>query len=162
MIWQHIKDLYFEDIECGLKLLPKLKTDHILLNSYSVMRVSLATQILSETVGKTLQDFGPPEAKSTATFCLMFDKFFDCFNIRNTKEHILKRKPFLKPFTSLDDERFSWLESFLDYLESWKKSTEERPGKFTPTQRNNMFLSHPTYVNSIIAGNCPLLAQQWF
>ena len=66
LLWRHIKDLYFEDLECGLKLMPKLTTNHVLLNSYSVMRVHLASQILCESVGKTLQEFGPKEAKGTA------------------------------------------------------------------------------------------------
>ena len=67
------------------------------------------------------------------------DKFFDCMNVRNTKEHLLKRKPFLKPYSSLTDERFAWLDLFLDYLEKWKSSIDNREGDF------NMFLSFPTY-----------------
>lgn len=145
LLWDHIKDLYYEDLECGLKLMPKLTTNHVLLNSYSVMRVNLASQILSESVGKTLQEFGPKEARGTSEFCLQMDKFFDCLNVRNTKEHLLKRKPFLKPYSSLNDERFVWLDSFLEYLEKWKSTIENREGDFNPTQRNNMFLSFPTY-----------------
>lgn len=132
-------------MESGLKLMPKITTDHILLTSYSKMRVNLASQVLSETVGYSLKTFGLKEARGTAEFCLMMDKFFDCFNVRNTKEHLHKRKPFLQPYSSPDDKRFQWLDEFLNYFKTWKKSVDERPGDFTPTNRNNMFISLPTY-----------------
>ena len=38
-----------------------------------------------------------------------------------------------------------WLDSLLTYLGAWKKSIEERPGEFTATMKNNMFISLPTY-----------------
>ena len=31
------------------------------------------------------------------------------------------QKPFLKPYTSVDDVRFAWLDQFLDYFEQWDK-----------------------------------------
>ena len=49
-----------------------------------------------------LNHFGSPEAAVTAEFCLMIDKFFDCLNVRNTKEHELKKKPNLRPYESPD------------------------------------------------------------
>ena len=106
ILWQHITQLFHQDIDNGLKLLPKLTYEHINLNSYSIMRVNLAAQVLSATVAAVLQSFGPPEAAATAKFCKMVDGFFDCLNVRSTKEHERKRKPFLAPYTSLNDERF--------------------------------------------------------
>ena len=47
----HIARIYCEALESGLKLVNKLTSDHINLTSYSVMRVNLAVQVLSETVG---------------------------------------------------------------------------------------------------------------
>ena len=109
------------------------------------MRVNLASQVLSESVGVCLKEFGPPEAQGTAEFCQWFDKFFDCFNVRNTVEHIRKRKEFLAPYQSPHDKRFKWLDEFLTYLDEWKDGIETREGTFTPTAKNNMFLSIPTY-----------------
>ena len=102
----------------------KLTSDHINLTSYSVMRVNLAAQVLSETVGNVLNSFGPEEAEGTEQFCIMMDKLFECLNVRNTKEHIIKRKPILKPYESVDDIRFAWLDEFLQYFKSWKGSIE--------------------------------------
>ena len=152
LLWSHISQIYNEQLESGLKFVPKLTNDHINLTPYSVMRVNLAAQVLSETVGNVLNQFGhshkkngPPEATGTANFCLMMDKFFDCLNVRNTVEHKHKRKPFLKPYTSVDDERFAWLDNFLDYFHLWKESIEERPGNFTPNAKARMFISWQTF-----------------
>ena len=35
----------------------------------------------------------------------MMDAFFDCLNVRSTTEYQKKRKPFLAPYRSDDDER---------------------------------------------------------
>ena len=93
ILWSHITDLYHEDQDCGLLLLPKLTYEHVNLSPYSVMNVRLAAQILSSTVGKVLEAYGPPEASATANFCSIMDKFFDIMNIRNTQEAVTKRKP---------------------------------------------------------------------
>ena len=45
--WCHLQDLYDKDLArpSGLKLLPKVKKEHVKLNSYSRMRVDLAAQV---------------------------------------------------------------------------------------------------------------------
>ena len=116
--------MYYEDLESGLKLVNKTTSDHINLTSYSVMKVNLAAQVLSKTVGIALNNFGPEEAEGTGQFYIMMDKFFDCLNVRNIKEHFLQRKPFLKAYESVDDIRFSELDQFSQHFESWKESIE--------------------------------------
>ena len=109
ILFQHIAQLYYQDIDNGLKLLPKLTYEHINLSSYSVMRVNLAAQVLSSSVAKVLQAFGPPEAAATSKLCEMVDNFFDCLNVRSLAESQKKRKPFLAPYRSIDDERYIYL-----------------------------------------------------
>ena len=113
------------------------------------MNVRLATQCLSESVGKILKS---RYAESTATdeLCLNMDKFFDIMNIRNESEGVKKRKPFLNPFRNINDERFSWLQDEF-YLENWKSSVEKREGNFSRAERNKMFLSHQTYEGILIS-----------
>ena len=41
----------------------------------------------------------------TERFVRVFDKFFDCLNVRSPDEHQRRRKPNLKPYTRSDDER---------------------------------------------------------
>ena len=114
VLWQHITALYYEDVDNKLKLLPRLTYKHINLNAYSVMLVNLAAQVLSASVASVLEMFGPPEASATAKLCEMVDGFFDCLNVRSKAEHV-KRKPFLAPYTSLDDRRYVFFSLNLDY-----------------------------------------------
>ena len=133
-------------MESGLKLVHKLTSDHINLTSYSVMRANLGAQVLSETVGNVLNNFGPEEAAGTGKFCLMTNKFFDCLNVRNTKEHIIERKLFLKPYESFDDVRFVWLDDFLNYFKLWKDSIEERNrANYSDNAKSEMFISWQSY-----------------
>ncbi len=140
LLWNHISEMYFSDLEDGLHLLPKITTDHGNLTSYSVMRVNLAAQVLSSTMASVLQRFGPPEAGGTAKFCEMMDKFFDCFNIRSLSEGTKTRKTFLLPYEDVNDKRFSWLtDEFLHYLFEWHRSIRERPGNFDENALARMF-----------------------
>ena len=56
-IWSHILRLYYEDLECGLKLVNKLTSEHVNDTSNSVIKVKLATQLLSETIDNVLKSF---------------------------------------------------------------------------------------------------------
>ena len=110
------------------------------------MNVKLAAQVLSSTVSKTLTLYGPPEAACTAKFFLLMDSFFDIMNIRNIQSHEFERKPFLDPFTTVNDNRFGWLQySFLKYFEDCLTSTGQRPGNFSRNARSNMFISWQTF-----------------
>eukprot|EP00794_Sanderia_malayensis_P010387 gene10387-11468_t len=147
MVWSHISDLYHAEVERGLKLLPKLSHDHVKLTSYSKMKVRLAVEVLSCSVAAVLRKFSPTMCLATADFCGKMDGFFDCLNVQDLKEHEMKKKPFLKPYTSQDDERLSWLKKdFLGYIDEWKKSIDERPGEFINDQKEKMFISMPTYI----------------
>ena len=146
ILWFHVSRFYYEDLEMGLHFLPKITQEHIQLNSFSIMNVRLAVQILSSSVAHVLKEYGPPEAAGTSTFCELMDQFFDCMNVRNCTEHKTKLKPFLKPYTSIEDERFNWLtDVFLKYLSNWKKSIDNREGSFQNSARAGVFISHQTY-----------------
>ncbi len=146
LLWNHVSKMFYTDIEDGLHLLPRITTDHIELTAYSVMKVSLAAQVLSSTMANVLKNFGPPDAAGTADFCEQMDRFFDCFNVRSTSEGERVRKSFLLPYKDCNDDRFSWLtDVFLNYLSKWKESIKERPGNFDDNAKARMFLSHQTY-----------------
>ena len=59
ILWQHITEIFYQDIDSGLKLLPKLTYEHVNLNAYSVMQMNLAAQVLSASVAAVLKSFGP-------------------------------------------------------------------------------------------------------
>lgn len=166
IIWHHFMKLVQDELNSGLKLLPKLTFEHVNLNPYAVMSVRLATQVLSESVGRVLKHYYPEETHGTATFCDYMDKFFDCANVRNQKEGITKRKVNLHPFRDLNDPRFNWLRSdFLGYFQQWKESIDNRAGNYSQNARGRMFISSQTYeglqitVNSLIEAVQFLLRQ---
>ena len=85
-------------------------------------------------------------AAGTGKFCLMMEKFFDCLNVRNTKEHITKRKSCLKPYESIDDVRFAWLDELLNYFKLWKNSIEERNDtNYSDNAKSTMFIPRQSY-----------------
>jgi hypothetical protein len=112
LLWEHIAKLYFSDLDCGLHQLPKLSVDHINLKSFSKMKVSLATQVMSKTVSLALKRYyNKGEADETAQLCEMINDFFDCLNVRSFHEHKRKRNALLAPYQSTTDSRFEWLEN---------------------------------------------------
>lgn len=144
--WDHLKWLYNADTSqgAGLRLLPKLKLEHVNLTPFSKMRVDLAAQVLSESVSKALVLVCGDEAMETAHLAEMMDKFFDALNVHNFSHGVKSLKGFQLPYTSGEDHRLKWLESdFLKYLEDWRLSVMERK-QFTKTQKNQMLLSHET------------------
>lgn len=93
------------DLDNGFHLAPKLTADHVLLTSYSVMRVRLAVQVLSNTVSTALQHLMPEEASETVPLCAMMNTFFDCANVRSITEHKQKNDDAVKPYRHSEDER---------------------------------------------------------
>ena len=61
-------DIFYEDQECGLHLLPKITYKHIKVTSYS-MNEKLAAQVLSSTLSNVLLNHASPDAAETAKFC---------------------------------------------------------------------------------------------
>ena len=65
----------------------------------------IISQALSKSVSDAFKYFGDASTTETEKFILMFDHFFDCLNVRCLSEWKVKRKPDLKPYTSVDDPR---------------------------------------------------------
>lgn len=146
LLWSHVKEFFYDDYNNGVHFLTKITYDHIHLTSYSKMNVKLAAQVLSDTMTKLLSQYGPKEAVAIAKLCGIMDSFFDIVNIRNTEEHIHKRKPNLMSISSPNDIRLSWLTGdFLKYFSDWKSSINSRPEKLTAHDKERMFISRQTY-----------------
>eukprot|EP00731_Ephydatia_muelleri_P000027 Em0001g27a len=156
ILWSHVQKLYEADTAsmCGIRLVPKLRYEHISLTSFSKMRVDLAAQVLSESVSKAVVLVCGDVATETAKFLDMADKLFDTLNVHNYSHGATARKPFQMPFTSHEDWRLKWLENdFLKYLDNWESSVRTRPG-FSKAQRQTMMLSAPTRYGLRMTGNC--------
>ncbi len=137
----HIANAFYQDQENGLHLLSRLTSDHVELNSYSVMKVNL-----SKTMATVLREFHGNHTLGTAKFCEMMNKFFDCFNVRSINEGHFKRNTNLSPYKEVTDDRLRWLEEdFLGYFSSWKESVQNREGPFDDSARAKMFISWQTH-----------------
>ena len=68
-MWEHIRALFMDDINRDSRKLLKLSLDHINLSSVSNL---------------SAQDY--PETAATAQYCMMFNRFFDCLNVRSLYE----------------------------------------------------------------------------
>ena len=62
-------------------------------------------QVLSNSVSSALTYEGQQYTQETAKFCKMFNKFFDCLNVRSLDECVLKQKPDVRPYKYKDDSR---------------------------------------------------------
>ena len=71
--------------------------------------------MLSESVGKILEQYGDEGDKELAKFILLADQFFDMMNVRSKSEAGRKRKPACEPFRSPNDSRFKVIFKSLTY-----------------------------------------------
>ena len=62
--------------------------------------------MLSKTVVDHFAYAEDPSTTETQRFIRIFDKLFDCLNVRDLHQWVQKRKPDLKPYNKVDDERF--------------------------------------------------------
>ena len=106
IVWDHFIHLVNDEVNSGLKLIPKLTLEHAHLTPYSLMNVSFAVQVLSSTVANVLRNYYGEETHGTVELSEYMDKFFDCLNARNQIEGVKNRKSFLQPYTNLNDEYF--------------------------------------------------------
>ena len=83
--------------------MPKLTLDHIVLTSFSKMKVKLAVQVLSKSVAIALRETGKEDVTGTAVFCEMINGFYNCTNVRSLTEHVRKKNAFIKPYESAEE-----------------------------------------------------------
>ncbi|KAE8739943.1 hypothetical protein FOCC_FOCC014554 [Frankliniella occidentalis] len=116
--------------------------------SFSCMKVSLATQVLSGSVADALvqnKDVSPLKevySEELVKLIRLVNRAFDCFNgsIDSKKR---ETNPDLDVYCSIDDARFQFLESeFLGYLSDWEESVSRREGQYTKEERSRMIISY--------------------
>ena len=81
-----------------LRKLPRIKEEHVNLSPQLRMRVRLAAQVLSTSMGNCIIARGIPEMEETATFCHMMDRWFDCLNGHYLTQGIYTINEALKPY----------------------------------------------------------------
>ena len=119
--WLPIKECFHLNQEKSMQLIPKIKRKHIYLPPYGgKMKVKLATQVLSHTVGAaigTLIECGflLPDARVTETFCYKMDMLFNIlnsstfFNQNHTKNGLKKESASLVKLIELKEWVSNWV-----------------------------------------------------
>ena len=143
--WMHIVNLYQDHCEGKMfRLCPKLSRQHIDLTAFSAMKVNLAAQVFSKTVGSALSFAYGDAVEETAKFVLLLNRWFDMMNTKNLNEGRQKRNPDLEPFTDINDIRLQWLENdFLQYFDEWERYVNALPN-LSKKARSQMLLSKQT------------------
>ena len=126
--WMHAVDLYQDHCQGAIfRLCPKLTRIHIDLTAFSAMKVNLATQVFSQTVGSALYAY-VDAVEETAKFILIMNKWFDLMNTKNLNEARQKGNPELGPFNDAGDIRLDWLvNEFLAYFGEWERNVNALP-----------------------------------
>ena len=70
------------------------------------MNVKLAAQTLSAINADISNNYYGPETIHTALYCKHMNTFFNCLNVKSTKEGDYNRNEFLKPYMTENDFQF--------------------------------------------------------
>lgn len=124
--WKTIVRLYHTSKNKSFRKSYKLNPQNVFLNSFSVMKVKFAAQVLSKTVATDISKQKWPGTSETVKFILKFNQFFDTLNGAHSSQWVRTKNEDLKPYESTEDKRFTWLlEDFLEgYLKDWKRKSE--------------------------------------
>ncbi|KAK3921017.1 Transposable element P transposase [Frankliniella fusca] len=127
----------------------KMKKAHVKLSSFSVMTVLFATQAMSNSTAKCIEDLSAHpsmekyDTKELVSFIRLINRFFDCVNSRTEQSEEDVMNVDKEPYSDPNDSRLSFLENdVLNYFEDWKREVTDRPGIYSDTERSRMIISH--------------------
>jgi hypothetical protein len=118
--WDHVKKFYDLDSVQKVRLAPKLKLAHFLLNGFKEMNVRLAAQVMSHSAAVGMQFYVnlpgtrlTKDALVSADFLLMMDKIFDSCNGISFNDLKVGRRPVTRNFYHVDFwcEAAAWLQN---------------------------------------------------
>ncbi|KAK3924777.1 Transposable element P transposase [Frankliniella fusca] len=130
LLWKVIVKLYYEFKGDTLREGFKLNAQNVFPNSYSVMRVKYAAQVLSQTVANLLKELKWENTEELIEFIEKMNKFFDVMNGAHSSQSKSTKQlnPDLAPYTDPGDERLKWLlEDFWEnYILHWKNDNDKK------------------------------------
>lgn len=143
--WLQLIDAFENDINesnaSGLRILHKLKVDHLFLNPYLRMRVYLAAQVFSNRVAYAITAQNKAGTQETAKFVQHMNDFFDCMNANRVYTQFEFKSVYHVP----NDRRLEWLEKeFLQYFMDWRVWAMSQTD-VTLKERKMYFISDQTW-----------------
>lgn len=137
--WKFIENLFDLQKREGLKLANKITAAHVTEWDKRKMKVSLATQVLSNSIGTALQflrDLGVKDfedSQATVKFVLLMDKLFDRLNARSPSAHGSKK--------CLTRKNVNEIKSFFDEVEKYLLGLRIKPnGELLHSSRLKTFV----------------------
>lgn len=103
--------------------------------------------MLSESVANAFKYYAQPDTKETERFVRLFDKLFDCLNVRSVNEAITKKKPNLKPYKSATDERLKVSHTWDMCCSKWFLY-----GLLATSSYNNNYIGHAGFIIIVARG----------
>lgn len=120
--WKFIKEAYKLRLQSNFPYIPKITEAHVNLTPFGgKMKVKLASQVLSRSVGKALEVMRlegkiDPSSFATEQFCL---KMNDLFDVLNSSPSQRGRTPFHQEL-KLGSEGWKFLSEIKSWIEGWK------------------------------------------
>jgi len=146
MSWTTIIACLKSEEKDDLKFCHKLNNNNVFLNGYSVMKVSLAAQVLSKTVALYIaNESGMKNTEELVKFIMYVNNFFDCLNGAHSSQAVKTRNPNLAPYTDENDKRFDYLMEFLNYIRDWQAEVAALP--LTDAEKRRRLMSPQWYVS---------------
>ena len=130
--WDDIKYIFEHDQQQTFRCCPKLTKQHLHPNGFQKMKVSLATQIFSQTVASALSTYIalgalPPSAIGTAELVSNLDNIFDCLNSSCLNSPKQYRKPI-----STNSAHHKFIEEMLQFISQIR--VKDKNGKDVTSQ----------------------------
>ena len=130
--WNAVREL--REIECSkvCKAAPKLTDRHVNPNNFEKMKVSLATQVFSNSVYAALMagaisgDLKNQSTVATANFCKRLNDVFDCLNARSAND----RNPLKRGLSEKNPQVEKCLRDAVTWFEQWQMSNGKNPDCF--------------------------------
>ena len=141
-----IQDHYENEKLLNIKTGCSLTYATVYPTSLQRQRVNLALNIFNENLVAALRKI--PGSDGTCEFILIFGKFWKIFNINSVKKYIHKNDMVLRPFSSLNNQRFNFLLKFVSWVECWQ-SLPGKIGKLTDETSHALIFSCQSLISLI-------------
>ena len=118
--WNHIIEVYEKDCVSSLRMLGKIRQDHVYNVGFSTkQKVSIAAQTLSNSMACALKTLGVQKELdrgvfSTASYAMHWNNIFDYLNSLTSKCKVPKRKPLTLAKHNGIQEEIVWLKKLQD------------------------------------------------
>lgn len=138
-----LRTLYDKENGMLVRSAPHLKHASLYPDNFERQKVNLVVDVFNEITVAALSKSG---YKGTAYFVKVILMWWWIVNIKRPITYILQNNPVKQPFKEVNDIRFNFLDTFLNWLEKWKGICIVNPNLCCLTKDTHNALYHCTFV----------------